>query len=105
MLSPVTKKITDHSTDYSFEFTFHCDLCGKKWRSTLLQYSNKAEALNKSALALLWQTEHDAAYERANQEAIRQFNRCPKCGKMVCNECFILDVDPDENDLCKECTN
>lgn len=103
MLLPVTKTITDHSTNDSFKFCFHCDVCGKKWQSPLHYSSKKVEILDKSVLALLWQSEHDAAYERANLEAIRNFNRCPKCGSLVCNECFTLDSGSDGGDLCKVC--
>jgi hypothetical protein len=103
MLPPVTKEITDHSTDRSFEFIFHCDGCRKEWRSSLIQFSKNAEEYDKSTYALIWQVEHDAAYERANNEAIRNFNRCPKCGRMVCNECFVLDAGSKGEDLCSEC--
>lgn len=37
---------------------------------------------------ILWKAEHDAAYERANTEALFHFNKCPKCGRRVCDKCF-----------------
>lgn len=105
MLPPITKEMIDYSTNLLFEFSFHCDVCRKEWRSTPIPFSKKAEDLDQSTCALLWQVEHDSAYERANQEAIRHFNRCPRCGKMVCNDCFILDADPKGEDLCIECAS
>lgn len=103
MLPPVTKEMTDYSTDQTFEFGFHCDVCRKEWRSAPIMFLKKAEECDKSTYALIWRVEHDAAYERANQEAIRHFNRCSGCGKMVCNDCYILDADPKGEDLCGEC--
>lgn len=103
MLSPITKKIIDHSTEQTFEFSFQCDGCQTLWKSPKLNFSKKDEGLDISVSALLWQVEHDAAYERANQEAIRHFNRCPACGCMVCNSCFVLDAGSGEEDLCRDC--
>lgn len=92
MLPPVTKKYTDHSTDEHFAFSFYCDECGAVWVSEQYPFSLCRSATcdegEKTAQKILWKTEHDAAYERANTEALFHFNKCPKCGKRVCDKCF-----------------
>jgi hypothetical protein len=58
----------------------------------------------KIARDILWRTEHDAAYERANLEARLQFNRCVRCGKNVCEDCYLIfDEDGNGADVCKNC--
>jgi len=37
---------------------------------------------------MLWCEQHKAAYERAKLDAAFVFNRCPICGRSVCNGCF-----------------
>lgn len=103
MLPPVTKRYDDCSTDQWFRFSFYCDECGAKWESEQYPFSmqdaNPKSDGDKNALALLWKTEHDAAYERANTEALFQFNRCPACGKRVCDKCFLVT-----EDVCSSCS-
>jgi len=45
-----------------------------------------------------WQKEHERAFERAKNEAMRHFHRCPSCNKYVCDHCFNED-----EGLCTEC--
>lgn len=45
-----------------------------------------------------WQKEHEAAFERAKNEAAAHFHRCPSCNKYVCDHCFNED-----EGLCTEC--
>lgn len=45
-----------------------------------------------------WQKEHEAAFERAQNEAQRHFKRCHACNKYVCSACFNED-----EGLCTEC--
>ena len=92
MLPAVTKTYEDHSTDRHFCFVFHCDECGVIWESEIYPFSmrdtpseNEGE---KNARALLWKAEHDASYERANTDAMLNFNKCHICGRRVCNDCF-----------------
>lgn len=42
----------------------------------------------------------NAAYERSNLEAKVHFNRCRRCKRVVCSDCFRILPDCD---LCKEC--
>lgn len=92
MLPPITKKYEDHSTDTCFQFSFHCDMCGAVWESEQYPFSLRASPSislgEQRAHALMWRAEHDAAYERANREALLRFSKCPKCGSRVCDDCF-----------------
>lgn len=102
MLPPITKKYSDLSTDSDFSFSFFCDRCGETWTSQRYPFSLSHSAPGNSAEVraheIMWQSEHDAAYERANIEAILHFNKCPRCGDLVCDSCFrIFD------DLCEGC--
>ena len=92
MLPPVTKKYDDHSTDVYFQFGFHCDECGALWTSEQYPFSLRdspsASLGERRAHEILWKAEHDAAYERANTEALFHFSKCPRCGKRLCDKCF-----------------
>lgn len=92
MLPPVTKKYADHSTQREFCFSFFCDRCGMEYKSECYPCSmaneDQTSADKQFAFALLWKNEHDAAYERANLEALMRFNKCPQCGDRVCDNCF-----------------
>lgn len=92
LLQSVTKKHTDRSTDTDFRFEFFCDECAGAWSSERYPFSLRdsppASPAEKRAHEIIWNAEHDAAYERANTEALFHFNKCPSCGKRVCDECF-----------------
>lgn len=45
-----------------------------------------------------WQKEHEKAFERAKNEAMRHFHRCPSCNKYVCDHCWNED-----EGLCTDC--
>lgn len=104
MLEPVTKKFEDGSTLETFRFTFFCDICGKAVKEITYPYKPPFKAkffISKSerkARELLWLHDHDSAYERANKEVLLQFNRCPVCGKRVCDDCY-----HELEGLCREC--
>ena len=38
-----------------------------------------------------WQKEHEQAFERAKNEAMQHFHRCPGCNKYVCDHCHNED--------------
>ena len=85
MLKPITQRVTDESEGGVFRFTFYCDICGSAKQSP--PYKSETEGYND-------------AYERANREMIRSFNRCPVCMRFVCDDCFYL---VDDKYICKEC--
>ncbi len=45
-----------------------------------------------------WQKEHEQAFERAKNEAMQHFHRCPGCNKYVCDHCWNED-----EGLCTSC--
>ncbi len=45
-----------------------------------------------------WQKEHETAFERAQNEAMRHFHRCPSCHSYVCDHCFNED-----EGMCVQC--
>ncbi len=45
-----------------------------------------------------WLKEHEQAFERAKNEAVRHFHRCPSCNRYVCDQCFNED-----EGLCTDC--
>ena len=101
---PVTKKYADRSTMEIFSFGFLCDLCGKEWRSARYDFNpgDFASPLDPKVFQLLWRDQHEAAFARSNRDASFVFNRCPECGRRVCNECFHL-AETGVSDICKDC--
>ena len=95
MLRPITMKFTDESSDSFYSFTFYCDICEKPYKSP--EYDSLTGDNHDPGN---WGVEHKDAYERANNEVLKQFNRCPTCGRVVCDECFSI---LDDMDVCKEC--
>ena len=81
----------DCSTLEEFRFLVRCGECGRTWRSTPVRFS-KARAL--------YAREREAARERAAAEVPEIFNRCPVCGRLVCDRCFLICEDLD---MCTAC--
>ena len=92
MLRALTHCYTDESNNQQFIFSFYCDICGKSWKSAPLPFSmhnHTCQMLSSRKIKnLMWQCEHHAAYERANNEAIFHFNRCPVCQRWMCDDCY-----------------
>ena len=109
VLKPVTKRFTDNSTLNRFEFTFYCDCCAKALPaiSILPQpgfrkkiFLSRAE---REARAIIYANDHSKAYERANNEARHELNRCEVCGELVCEECTVYDALENGGVCCKRC--
>jgi hypothetical protein len=95
----------DLSTDRGYQFKFHCDKCGNGYLSTfetstigtagsLLRaagdlFGGWASSAGNSAYEIQRQVggkAHDAALQRAVEEAKQHFHQCSRCGKWVCPE-------------------
>jgi hypothetical protein len=102
MLEPITKNMTDNSTEESFCFTFYCDICKASWESIPVKFSQAVDDATEKHINIrsVRESDHYAAYERANHEAMQYFNRCPVCKRWVCDRCFSIMSD---RDVCKEC--
>ena len=84
---PITRKYTNVSTEEAFQFVFYCDRCGKEWQSAPCAFDMKGFE-HDNIRAMLWDKQHEDAYEHANREAGERFIRCPVCGCRVCDDCF-----------------
>jgi hypothetical protein len=100
---PLTKKSTDRSDRKSFLFSFFCDRCGKEWRSLLFPFTSGGFSAieHEEAWKLIWEKEHNAAFEQANLRAHLRFNNCPVCSRWVCDDCFYLEGTA--GDVCMDC--
>ena len=104
MLAPVTQQYKDLSTPESFAFVFACDRCGKEWQSDTYAFDPRGFELpmDEKIRCMLWNQQHEEAYERANREAGARLFRCQTCGCRVCEDCFCA-VPPDGSNRCKDC--
>ena len=100
----VTKKRADRSTMDAFSFSFFCDICEIEWRSARYKFNpgDYTAQINPVMCRMLWNDQHTAAYERAKRDAGFEFNRCPMCGRGVCNACFHLSG-TGVSDICVDC--
>ena len=105
-LNPVTKRRLDRSTMEGFSFSFFCDMCGKEWQSAWYGFNpgNLAAPMDPTVFQLLWTEQRKAAAERAKLDAAFVFNRCPVCGRGVCDNCFYLS-ETGVSDICKDCVS
>lgn len=110
MLAPVTESFEDRSTEEYFQFAFFCDACRFEWvspRYNFISHFRKGQDVQSGAEAearrMIWLCDHDSAYERANLEASRQFNRCTLCGKFVCDDCAVICDELDGSVVCIGC--
>ena len=96
--------MVDYSDDTGFTFGFTCGLCGYEWVSDRVAF-NQEEAranLNEVDLKMLWDECHGKAFEAAREDAAIEFNKCPRCGTWVCDECFYVTGEI-ITDLCTNC--
>ena len=93
MLESLTKCFSDESVEGSYSFTFYCDVCGKAYSCAPIKTIDDKPCNDE-------EVEHDLAFERANIEAMRHFNRCPICKAWVCDDCFKLLP---EGECCSDC--
>ncbi|MBU9728464.1 hypothetical protein [Diplocloster modestus] len=104
LLPPLTKRFRNESDNKTFRFTFYCDYCGTGYQAPTTPFSGAGEVRDDAELPplqrLLWQTEYEDAYERANRQALYHFTRCAECGKVVCEDC--LD-EFEDIPLCPDC--
>jgi hypothetical protein len=103
MNKPITKRTTDYSGTESFSFGFSCDCCGKEWRSPAVSFETGGFTAveYEGTRQMIWEQEHKTAFDQANLEAHLHFNRCPICGKWVCDDCISMK-DPGR-EICREC--
>lgn len=103
---PFSGQLIDRSRLGEFRFAAVCPICSFQWRSKPIPFSRRnvpAPTPGKQKIyGLLWQREYIQAREKAIQEGQQRFNRCPMCGRWVCDQCFRIC---DEIDLCAACSS
>lgn len=111
MLKPVTKDFSDISTLKQFEFEFYCDCCGKAIKPPVLEFVSGFKEISllnsdvKKARDIIYATDHDRAFERANIEALYELNRCEICRDMVCDDCTVYGKNLNGGFCCKKCAD
>ena len=101
----VTKEhLKDCSTADGFCFSMECADCGKVWNSTPVLFSragvNPPTEGKQVIFDILYEKEKETALHKAVEEAVGAFNRCPICGRLVCDYCFMIC---DDIDMCSSC--
>lgn len=97
MQAAFTRKYSEDSSGGRLQFTFYCDICRKEYAVPAVEVPNERSLFQKRK----YQKVHDAAFEKAEEEAKGHFNCCPVCSRWVCDECFRIFP---SGDICKECT-
>ena len=104
MRCPAKEALLDCSTVEDFRFFVRCAECGKLWRSRPARFSRadiSPETEGKRVIfRALYERERVEARSRAAAEFAQSFNRCPICGRLVCDDCFLVC---DDLDLCVSC--
>ena len=114
-----TRNYEDKSTENGFQFIFKCDICGDGYESAFVgsRTAKKKGLFNKvsqfgsvvSNNAYLagalggqayqtpeWNKEREEAFQKASNDAMSHFHRCPRCHKYVCD----LDWNEEAGGLC-----
>ncbi len=104
MLAPITRQFKDLSTPEKFAFVFYCDRCGSERKSPVYKFDlgGFEPPLDEKVRAMLWNQQHDDAYERANLDAAKYYMRCSVCGCRLCESCYEKSMFSDLG-TCKEC--
>ncbi len=110
MLDPATKKWEDQSTIQKFKFLFFCDCCQKSIPSSDYEFHSgfKPKLImsraERRARDLIWQRDHDAAYERANLHMFQNYiHRCEICGAGICGDCACVCDELKGGVCCEKC--
>ena len=84
----------DNSDEQEFRFSAVCTDCGEEYRSTPVLFSKYAlpppTEEKRIILRRLYEREHEQALQQAVSDAVSHFNVCPICGRLVCNNCFVI---------------
>lgn len=104
MKQVIKEAMGDCSTIGEFRFLLRCQECGRTWRSSPVRFSKAGAEPETEARQVIFRAlyarEREAARERAAAEVAEIFNRCPVCGRLVCDRCFLICEDLD---MCAAC--
>ena len=114
--TPFTRNYNDLSDENGYQFEFRCDICGNGYKSEFIRSSlGTASSLLSGAsnfLGGLWGASNaarnvkdfsdrgarDQALEKASNEIMGLFTRCPACSNWVDETCFNK-----QRNLCVSC--
>ncbi len=110
MLEAATKKWEDKSTLKKLKFSFFCDCCQKEISSPEYTFNSgfkpkifMSEA-ERRAREIIWQKDHDAAYERANNYVLaNHIHTCEICGDGICGDCAVFCDELKGGVCCDKC--
>ena len=98
--------LRDCSTPEVFLFDISCPQCGQTYSSRPVRFSkagvSPATDGKRVVYGALYEMERQQARDAAAAEAAELFNRCPICGRVVCNRCFLICEDVD---MCTACAS
>lgn len=104
MRQRIKELLIDRSTVEEFRFVLRCMECGREWTSPPVRFSKAGIQPESEGKRVIFQTlyrrEWESARERAVAAAGKAFNLCPICGRLVCDNCFLVC---DDLDLCAAC--
>ncbi len=110
MLNPATKKWEDQSNTKKFKFVFFCDCCEKALPSPDYEFNSGFKAKifisesERRARELIWQRDHEAAYERANIYMLaNRIHTCELCGANICGDCAVFCDELKGGVCCDKC--
>ena len=98
------ERMKDASTQDAFCFTLRCEECRKVWHGAPVPFSKAGVTPSTEGKRIIYNTLYEKekryALEKTAGEGERLFNVCPICGRLVCDECFMIC---DDIDICCAC--
>ena len=96
--------LIDCSTDTEIVFKVCCEECNKTQLEIRKRFSKAGITPEKKEKIMFYHILYKREWEKLRDDAINklneQFNICPICKRMVCDNCFLIC---DEVDMCKSC--
>lgn len=86
-----------------FLFRVACAECGREYGNKPVRFSKADQPVSEHEKAIcdaLYKAEMQAARETAVHSAVGQLNYCTVCGRLVCDQCFMICED---SDMCRSC--
>ncbi len=109
-MNPATKRWEDRSTTKEFQFVFFCDCCQQPILSPVYRSESgfRTKLLisrsERRARELIWQRDHESAYERANLDMLQNhLHRCEICGEHICGDCAYVCTEMKDGVCCEAC--
>ena len=96
--------LLDYSSDTELSFAVCCAVCGKQYSGIRRRFSKAKRPPASDGKKIIYQILYRREWEQLRAETIqsakRQFNFCPVCQRLVCDNCFLIC---EELDMCKAC--